>query len=140
MLVLSRRLNDKVVFPHLGITVEILRITGNAVRVGIEAPRDVPVHRKEVFEAIEAANRDAASPEAADRDRFPATSRSKPGGAGRRVGIEPLRAAEARSLLEGVMREKPEHDYGHTMMALAETLTAVGESFLRMLFSPAVAG
>ena len=38
------------------------------------------------------------------------------------------RAGEARPLLEGVMREKPEHDYGHTMMALAETLMALGET------------
>jgi hypothetical protein len=38
------------------------------------------------------------------------------------------RAAEARPLLAGVMLEKPDHDYGHTMMALAETLTALGET------------
>ena len=38
------------------------------------------------------------------------------------------RAAEARPLLEGVVAEKPKHDYGYTMMALAETLTALGES------------
>jgi hypothetical protein len=38
------------------------------------------------------------------------------------------RPVEARPLLEGVMNEKPEHDYGHTMMALAETLTALGET------------
>jgi hypothetical protein len=38
------------------------------------------------------------------------------------------RAAEARSLLEGVVRENPKHDYGYTMMALAETLTALGET------------
>ena len=38
------------------------------------------------------------------------------------------RPAEARPLLESVMNEKPEHDYGHTMMALAETLTALGET------------
>jgi len=44
------------------------------------------------------------------------------------------RAAEARPLLEGVMREKPEHDYGHTMMALAETLTALGETDNALLF------
>jgi tetratricopeptide (TPR) repeat protein len=37
------------------------------------------------------------------------------------------RPAEARPLLEGVVTEKPEHDYGHTMMALAETLMALGE-------------
>src|SRR6185312_8351961 len=38
------------------------------------------------------------------------------------------RPAEARPILESVMHEKPDHDYGHTMMALAETLTALGET------------
>jgi tetratricopeptide (TPR) repeat protein len=38
------------------------------------------------------------------------------------------RAAEARPLLEGVIAENPKHDYGYTMMALAEALTAVGET------------
>ena len=38
------------------------------------------------------------------------------------------RPAEAQPLLESVMHEKPDHDYGHTMMALAETLTALGET------------
>lgn len=37
------------------------------------------------------------------------------------------KAAEARPLLEGVCAENPKHDYGHSMMALAETLTALGE-------------
>lgn len=44
------------------------------------------------------------------------------------------RFADARPLLEGVMREKPEHDYGHTMMALAETLTALGETENAILY------
>ena len=44
------------------------------------------------------------------------------------------RPAEARPLLEGVMHEKPEHDYGYTMMALAETLTALGESDNALLY------
>ena len=38
------------------------------------------------------------------------------------------RPAEARPLLESVILEKPEHDYGYTMMALAETLAALGET------------
>ena len=37
------------------------------------------------------------------------------------------KAAEARPLLEGVCAENPKHDYGYSMMALAEALTAVGE-------------
>jgi len=44
------------------------------------------------------------------------------------------RPAEARPLLEGVMHDKPEHDYGHTMMALAETLTALGEKDNALLY------
>jgi hypothetical protein len=44
------------------------------------------------------------------------------------------RPAEARPFLEGVMNEKPEHDYGHTMMALAETLTALGETDNALLY------
>ena len=38
------------------------------------------------------------------------------------------RAAEARPLLEGVIKENPKHEYGYTLMALAETLTALGET------------
>lgn len=38
------------------------------------------------------------------------------------------RPAEARPLLEGVIRENPKHDYGYSQMALAETLTALGET------------
>lgn len=44
------------------------------------------------------------------------------------------RPAEARPLLEGVMKEKPEHDYGYTMMALAETLAALGETDNALLY------
>ncbi len=48
MLVLSRGRNDKVVFPTLGITVEILRIDGKNVRLGIDAPKSVPIVRAEI--------------------------------------------------------------------------------------------
>ncbi|MCA9264381.1 MAG: response regulator [Planctomycetales bacterium] len=48
MLVLSRGLEDKVVFPNLGITVEILRINGNRVRIGVDAPEDVRILRHEL--------------------------------------------------------------------------------------------
>jgi carbon storage regulator len=62
VLVLSRRIGESVVVGN-NVVVTILEVRGDLVRVGIEAPRDVPVHRREVFEAIEAANRLAASPE-----------------------------------------------------------------------------
>jgi hypothetical protein len=44
------------------------------------------------------------------------------------------RPAEARPLLEGVMKEKPDHDYGYSMMAMAETLTALGETDNALLY------
>ena len=48
MLVLSRRENESIVFPSLGISVEVLRIRGNATRIGISAPADVPIQRHEI--------------------------------------------------------------------------------------------
>lgn len=48
MLVLSRRTRERIVFPHLQISVEVLKIAGNAVRLGVEAPDDVAVLRGEL--------------------------------------------------------------------------------------------
>jgi len=52
MLVLSRSREQKIDFPTLGITITILRIAGGKVRMGIDAPTDIPVHRHEVAERI----------------------------------------------------------------------------------------
>ncbi|MBS0205163.1 MAG: response regulator [Planctomycetes bacterium] len=49
MLVLARRPGQKIVFPSLGIAVEVLRSRGSVMRLGIEAPDDVPVLRDEVL-------------------------------------------------------------------------------------------
>jgi carbon storage regulator CsrA len=48
MLVLSRKESEKVLFPHLGIALQILRVNGQKVRIGIEAPDDVSVLRFEI--------------------------------------------------------------------------------------------
>ena len=48
MLVLSRREKQKICFPELDITVEILRVKGSAVRVGVEAPIEIKVLRDEI--------------------------------------------------------------------------------------------
>ncbi|HZY84285.1 MAG TPA: response regulator [Gemmataceae bacterium] len=50
MLVLSRRLHEKVVFPTINASVEVVAVKGSVVRLGIAAPPDVPVHRAEVRE------------------------------------------------------------------------------------------
>ena len=51
MLVLSRKKNETIVIDN-DITVVVVEIRGDRVRLGIEAPRQVPVHRSEVYEAI----------------------------------------------------------------------------------------
>ena len=51
MLVLSRHKNESIIIND-DISITIVDIRGDKVRLGIEAPRDVPVHRKEVYEAI----------------------------------------------------------------------------------------
>lgn len=48
MLVLSRRETEKLFFPTLGISIEVLRIRGNKARLGIEAPDEIPVVRQEI--------------------------------------------------------------------------------------------
>lgn len=48
MLVLSRREGEKIVFPSIGVTLEILRVKGSATRLGISAPKDIPILRDEV--------------------------------------------------------------------------------------------
>jgi carbon storage regulator len=52
MLVLSRRLNETLMIGA-EITVTVLGVKGNQVRLGVNAPRNVAVHREEVFEKIQ---------------------------------------------------------------------------------------
>ncbi|QDV24421.1 carbon storage regulator CsrA [Aureliella helgolandensis] len=51
MLVLSRKKNESIVINN-DITIVVVEIRGDKVRLGVEAPREVPVHRREVYDAI----------------------------------------------------------------------------------------
>lgn len=65
MLVLSRKKNESIVINN-DITIVVVEIRGDKVRLGVEAPKEVPVHRREVYEAIkrnEMEQRDAAARE-----------------------------------------------------------------------------
>jgi carbon storage regulator len=53
MLILSRRVNETVVFPGLNITVRVVRIRGGSVRLGIEAPWGAAVLREELLGTTE---------------------------------------------------------------------------------------
>ena len=52
MLVLSRKKNESVIIND-NITVTVIEIRGDKVRLGIEAPKDITVHRREVYDAIQ---------------------------------------------------------------------------------------
>ena len=52
MLVLSRKKNESIVINN-DITIVVVEIRGDKVRLGIEAPKEVPVHRREVYDAIQ---------------------------------------------------------------------------------------
>jgi len=53
MLVLSRKPNEQIVIADGEIVITLLEIRKGSVRLGIEAPRDIPVHRREVQTIIE---------------------------------------------------------------------------------------
>jgi len=69
MLVLSRKKNESIIIND-NITVTVIEIRGDKVRLGIEAPKDVTVHRREVYDAIQSQGKSrdhgstAMSPEA----------------------------------------------------------------------------
>ena len=58
MLVLSRKVNENIVIDGR-IVVKVVRTEGNFVKLGIEAPPDVPVHRQEIYDEIQRSNQAA---------------------------------------------------------------------------------
>ena len=70
MLVLSRKKNESIVINN-DITIVVVEIRGDKVRLGVEAPKEVPVHRREVYDAIkrsEAAGQGSTNNESAPGD------------------------------------------------------------------------
>ena len=60
MLVLSRKKNESIIIND-DIVITVVEVRGDKVRLGVEAPKEVPVHRNEVYEAIK---RNAPNPNA----------------------------------------------------------------------------
>lgn len=53
MLVVSRRIGEEILVPQFGIVFRILEVRGNKVRVGITAPADIRVQRRELYDRIQ---------------------------------------------------------------------------------------
>ena len=84
MLILTRKPGETI---RIGddIAISVIEIRGNQVRIGITAPRDVTVHREEVYELIQEQNRQAAGARATDKALIQdlwQKERARKGGAG----------------------------------------------------------
>ncbi|MGI9607326.1 MAG: carbon storage regulator CsrA [Acidimicrobiales bacterium] len=65
MLVLTREVGETIVIGN-NVRITVVAVRGDQARIGIDAPRSVPVHRLEVFEELSRANEAAAAPTPAD--------------------------------------------------------------------------
>lgn len=70
MLVLSRQRDESIIIGD-NVVVTIVDVRGDKVRLGIEAPIEIPVHRQEVYEAIQRENRQAAEMKPEDAQQLP---------------------------------------------------------------------
>ncbi len=72
MLVLSRKRDESIIIGD-NIVITVVDVRGDKVRLGINAPTDIPIHRQEVYEAIQRENQRAAGtePEDATNAKFP---------------------------------------------------------------------
>ncbi|HVY79691.1 MAG TPA: carbon storage regulator CsrA [Steroidobacteraceae bacterium] len=69
MLILTRRVGETVMIGN-DVTVTVLGVKGNQVRVGINAPKNVAVHREEIYERIKREQQGEPSGEAEDSAEF----------------------------------------------------------------------
>lgn len=65
MLALSRKKDESIIIND-NIEITIIEIKGDQIKLGISAPKDVPIYRKEVFDQIQEANKEAANSVDAD--------------------------------------------------------------------------
>jgi carbon storage regulator len=75
MLILSRKPGESIVIDGR-IIIRIMRLEGEVVKVGIDAPIDIPVHRQEVYDEIQKSNKEALTD---SRTKLPRLSPNQPG-------------------------------------------------------------
>jgi carbon storage regulator len=70
MLILSRKLGESIVIDGK-IHVKVMRVEGDVVKLGIEAPAEIPVHRQEVYEEIQRNNQQAMTKQHSPLPKLP---------------------------------------------------------------------
>ena len=73
MLIITRKPGEKIMLGD-DVVVHVMEIVGNSVRIGIQAPRSLPVYREEIWNAVRAENQAAAT---ASPDSLPAPARPR---------------------------------------------------------------
>jgi carbon storage regulator len=66
VLIITRRAGERIMLGE-DIAIQVMEVSGNQVRLGIEAPKAVPVYREEIWEAVKADKASTAPPAADDR-------------------------------------------------------------------------
>jgi carbon storage regulator len=59
VLIITRRPGERIMLGE-DVSIQVMEIVGNQVRIGIQAPKSIPVYREEIWEAVKAENRAAA--------------------------------------------------------------------------------
>ncbi len=72
MLIITRRAGQKIMLGD-DVTVHVMEIVGNSVRIGVEAPKSLPVYREEIWAAVKEENQASAS---ADTESMPRPARA----------------------------------------------------------------
>ncbi len=78
MLNITRKIGEKIVIGD-DIVLEVMEVSGSSVRIGIQAPRSVPVYREEIWEAVRAENAAAAQSSPSKLPKPPGAAPAKPG-------------------------------------------------------------
>ncbi|MFM1944703.1 MAG: carbon storage regulator CsrA [Verrucomicrobiota bacterium] len=98
MLILSRKSNESIVIDGR-IIVKVVRVDGDQVKLGIDAPNSVPVHRQEVYDEIQRNNREALTSARPNLPRLPSNGRPHP------TGLQGTAAVKLQNLVTTTTKE-----------------------------------